>query len=82
MRRVCADTGFLIALYGKKKNKADYEGASSRFKQLFAGPGHELVVPWPVLYEAVNIQLVENPRRIQKWSKTGFDYARITGSIS
>jgi hypothetical protein len=64
--RVCADTGFLIALYGKNKNQGDYESASSLFKRLFAGPGNQLVVPWPVLYEAVNTQLVENPRRIRQ----------------
>ncbi len=58
--------GVLIALYGKPKNKDDYEGASSSFKQLFAGPGHQLIVPWPVLYEAVNTQLVKNPRQIQQ----------------
>lgn len=62
MRRVCADTGFLIALYGEQGQQHDR--ASAWFEQLFARPGHQLL-PWPALYEAINTRLVRDPRQLE-----------------
>ena len=71
MRRVCADTGFLIALYGEEGTQ--HARASLWFERLFAGPAHQLLVLWPVLYEALNTRLVRNSRQItameQEWIK-------------
>lgn len=62
MRRVCADTGFLIALYGEQG--AQHTRALFWFEQLFTKPGHQLLLPWPALYEALNTRLVRDPRQI------------------
>jgi predicted nucleic acid-binding protein len=63
VRRVCADTGFLIALYGERGPQHDH--ASAWFEQLFARPGHQLLLPWPALYEAINTRLVRDPRQLE-----------------
>jgi predicted nucleic acid-binding protein len=63
VRRVCADTGFLIALYGEQGDQHDR--ASAWFEQLFARPGHQLLLPWPALYEAINTRLVRDPRQLE-----------------
>jgi predicted nucleic acid-binding protein len=63
VRRVCADTGFLIALYGEQGDQ--HHRASAWFEQLFARPGHQLLLPWPALYETINTRLVRAPRQLE-----------------
>jgi len=52
----------LIALYGEHGEQHDR--ASAWFEQLFARPGHQLLLPWPALYEAINTRLVRDPRQL------------------
>jgi len=52
---ICADAGFLIGLY----DEADqYHVDAERHFRLFESRANRLVVPWPVLYEAVSTRLV------------------------
>ena len=52
---ICADAGFLIGLYDQ--TDPYHEDASRYFGGLFESRGHRLVIPWPVLYEAVSTRL-------------------------
>jgi hypothetical protein len=58
MREICVDTGFLIGLY----NPADqfYEKARDYFSDYFGETGNRLLIPWPILYEAISTRMASN----------------------
>lgn len=52
---VCADACFLIALYDKKDR---HHGVATKlFREFFESASHQLVVPWPILYETVSTRM-------------------------
>ncbi|WP_163999702.1 hypothetical protein [Pyxidicoccus caerfyrddinensis] len=52
---VCVDACFMLALYDKKDGH--HEVATELFQQLFDSASHQLVVPWPILYETVSTRM-------------------------
>lgn len=58
MRHVCVDAGFLIGLYDDRDQH--HEIAKGHFSRLFGGGGNRMVLPWPILYEAVSTRMVGN----------------------
>lgn len=53
---ICTDAGFLIGLYDQTDQY--HEEATRHFDSLFEPGANRLVVPWPVLYEAVSTRMV------------------------
>lgn len=66
MRRICADSGFLIALYEKGRDPEHHELAESCFEELFESVPNRLVVPWPALYETVSTRMVRRAASVRK----------------
>lgn len=76
MKTLCIDTGFLIALYDETDRH--HPDARKRFVEFFDHTPNRLLVPWPILYEAVSTRLVRNRRRMEQlrrdWLR--FEYGR------
>lgn len=61
---ICVDTGFLIGLYSEKDPRLRLK-AENLFIQLFNNNiQNKLLVPWPILYEAVGTQMTKNQKRM------------------
>jgi predicted nucleic acid-binding protein len=63
MARICVDACFLIGLYDRDDQYHD--AAMRQFEALF-GPEsarHQLVAPWPVLYECLDTRCTKDPRK-------------------
>jgi predicted nucleic acid-binding protein len=62
MKRVCVDSGFLIALYDES------DCYNSKAKEYFANyldnSNNQLLIPWPILYETVSTRMTKDKRRI------------------
>lgn len=52
---ICADSGFLIALYDNADQH--HAEASGHFTTLFQSTANRLLVPWPILYETVSTRV-------------------------
>ncbi|NJD53866.1 MAG: hypothetical protein FIB07_13480 [Candidatus Methanoperedens sp.] len=62
---ICVDTGFLIGLYSEK-NPRVHSKAESLFVQHFNDNiQNKLLVPWPILYEAVATQMTKSQKRME-----------------
>jgi predicted nucleic acid-binding protein len=63
MARVCVDTCFLIGLYDKDDHLHDI--AVTQFAVLFGEESarHQLVTPWPILYESLGTRYARDPRK-------------------
>jgi predicted nucleic acid-binding protein len=62
---ICVDTGFLIGLYSEK-NPSRHSKAESIFVQYFKNEfQNKLLVPWPILYEAVTTKITKNQKRME-----------------
>lgn len=58
MKSICADAGFLIGLYDATD---EFHGKAKKyFSDFFDSTRNRLIVPWPVLYEAVSTRMVRN----------------------
>jgi len=55
---ICVDTGFLLGLYDRSDQY--HSRAKQRFTEYFEGARNDLLVPWPILYEAVSTRFVKN----------------------
>lgn len=66
MARICADAGFLIALYDERDSY--HENASARFQAFFAPDSlrNVLLAPWPILYESLNTRQARRRRTLQQ----------------
>ncbi|MCP3166977.1 hypothetical protein [Myxococcus qinghaiensis] len=53
--KVCVDACFLIALYDSRDGL--HGVAEALFEKLFDSATHELVIPWPILYETVSTRM-------------------------
>ena len=61
--RLCVDSGFLIALYeGADQHHRD---ASEKFIRYFEDSRNRLLVPWPILYEAIGTRFTRRPDRMR-----------------
>jgi len=59
---ICTDAGFLIGLYDETDQ---YHGEAARhFDSLFEPGSNRLVIPWPVLYEAVSTRMARRPKSL------------------
>ncbi len=65
MKRICADTGFLIALYDERDPKLHHIAVSC-FVELFEEAPNRLVIPWPALYETVSTRMARQMRSVRK----------------
>jgi len=60
---VCVDTCFLIGLY---HDRDQYHAAASvHFSQLFDNGINRMLLPWPIVYEAVSTKLVRDGNRMR-----------------
>ncbi len=68
MATICADAGFLIALYDPRD--PHHEHASGRFEAFFAPESlrHVLLAPWPILYESLNTRQARRRPALQQLS--------------
>jgi len=58
MSDFCVDTGFLLGIYVESDQ---YHARASRyFEEYFRAGRNRLIVPWPILYEAVSTRMVKN----------------------
>ena len=60
MKAICVDTGFLIGLYDN--TDSFHARAKKHFSDFFDAGTNHLLIPWPVLYEAVSTRMVKNKR--------------------
>jgi hypothetical protein len=58
LRQVCVDAGFVIGLYDD--DDQHHEAATSHFSKLFVIGNNRMVIPWPILYEAVSTKMIRN----------------------
>ena len=62
---ICVDTGFLISLYSEKDPRR-HSKAESMFVQYFEnGIQNKLLIPWPILYEAVATKITKNQKGME-----------------
>lgn len=59
---ICADTGFLIGLYDDTDQY--HTEATSHFANLFESAVNRLVIPWPILYEAVSTRVARRRKAL------------------
>ena len=64
MRRLCADTGFMFALYDDADSRN--ETAQEYFVSYFENGDGILVLPWPVMYESLNTLFASNTKCIKR----------------
>jgi predicted nucleic acid-binding protein len=62
MKSICVDTGFLIGLYDE--TDSCHAQAKKYFLDYFGAGNNHLLIPWPVLYEAVSTRMVKNKKRL------------------
>jgi len=70
MARVCVDACFLIGLYDS--NDQHHQAASSQFELIFGEDSgrHTLLLPWPILYEALGTRFSRDPLKIASLERT------------
>lgn len=56
MMTICVDSGFLIALYDQ--SDGHHKQAKQYFSTYFENTVNRLLIPWPILYEAVSTRMV------------------------
>lgn len=68
MATICADAGFLIALYDPRN--AHHAHAVTRFDAFFSPDSlrHVLLAPWPILYESLNTRQARREPALQQLS--------------
>jgi predicted nucleic acid-binding protein len=60
MKAICVDTGFLIGLYD---DTDDFHAQAQKYFSDFFGTGtNHLLIPWPILYEAISTRMVKNKK--------------------
>jgi predicted nucleic acid-binding protein len=66
MATICADAGFLIALYDPRDSY--HAHAAARFDSFFAPESlrHVLLAPWPILYESLNTRHARRKQALQQ----------------
>ncbi len=72
MRAICVDSGFLIGLYDRTDEFHDI--ASKYFDEFFGAGGNRLLVPWPILYEAISTRMVKNKEGLTRLER---DWKRL-----
>jgi predicted nucleic acid-binding protein len=60
MKAICVDTGFLIGLYDD--TDPYHDKAKKYFSDFFGAGSNHLLIPWPVLYEAISTRMVKNKK--------------------
>ena len=55
---ICADASFLIGLYDERDHFHDR--ARDHFLRYFPKGNNRLIIPWPIVYEAVSTRMVKN----------------------
>jgi len=60
MSDLCADASFLIGLYDERDDF--HERAKTLFLSYFNQGNNRLIIPWPIVYEAVSTRMVKNKR--------------------
>lgn len=60
MSDICVDASFLIGLYDERDGR--HNQAREYFLRYFPEGDNRLVIPWPIVYEAVSTTLVKNKK--------------------
>jgi predicted nucleic acid-binding protein len=61
MSDICVDSSFLIGLYDETDER--HERATDYFLRYFPKSNNRLIIPWPIVYEAVSTQMVKKRNR-------------------
>ena len=67
MNTICVDSGFLIALY--HESDTHHSQAKNHFTNYFDDTPHQLLVPWPILYETISTRMARTRRRMTVFNK-------------
>ena len=62
---ICVDTGFLIGLYSEKDPRLRLKAENLFLQHFNNNIQNKLLVPWPILYEAVGTQMTKNQKRME-----------------
>ena len=62
---ICVDTGFLIGLYSEKDPRLRLKAEKLFLQHFNNNIQNKLLVPWPILYEAVGTQMTKNQKRME-----------------
>jgi len=65
----CVDSGFLFALYSDRDQRDYRERARDYFKH-FANRANRLVLPWPVMFEAINTRVAGYKPGLESFART------------
>lgn len=60
MNDLCVDASFLIGLYDE--TDTFHEQAKTLFLSYFPQGNNRLIIPWPIVYEAVSTRMVKNKK--------------------
>jgi len=64
MSDICVGTSFLIGLYDEKDKFHNH--ASGYFLHYFPNGNNRLIIPWPIVYEAVSTKMVKDKRGLSR----------------
>jgi len=73
MSNYCVDSGFLFALYGRRDQRNYRERARGYFRH-FTNRANRFVLPWPVMYEAVNTEVASYRPGLEAFERTLRDF--------
>lgn len=62
---ICVDTGFLIGLYSEKDPRVRLKAENLFLQHFNNNIQNKLLIPWPILYEAVATQMTKNQKRME-----------------
>ena len=72
MKRFLVDSGFILALY---KNEGEQtKRVRQTFEKIISASESVLVLPWPIMYERLNSEFVENNGWIKRFN---FDWSNL-----
>ncbi len=69
MSNYCVDSGFLFALYSDRDQRDYRERAQEYFKH-FANQANKFVLPWPVMFEAINTRVASYRPGLEAFART------------
>jgi predicted nucleic acid-binding protein len=72
MRNICADAGFLIGVYDERD--PHHQESVEYFVTLFDAEANRLLIPWPVLYEALSTRMARNVKGLRAMER---DWKRL-----
>lgn len=73
MSNYCVDSGFLFALYSQRDQR-DYRARAREYFKHFANRANKFVLPWPVMFEAINTKIASYEPGLQLFARNLRDF--------